>query len=182
MRASGRDILRRNRSRQFLNHHPLAPSALADVPPPRVTTSLGYNDYAPRARSDSNGEINEADLCNPNVFLPTTVRVGWAFAQFRACPATRRRTILMTSKNSTSVVMAMAAILSISSASYAASQKNRIPVSGETGYTNPAACLGGGCTTENPDRVRQPCSGSQCYKRTRTNKSSEVIFEVIRAG
>ncbi len=60
--------------------------------------------------------------------------------------------------------------------------KNGIPVSGETGYTNPAACLGGGCTTENPDRVRQPCYGSQCYKRTRTNKSSEVIFEVIRAG
>jgi hypothetical protein len=28
-------------------------------------------------------------------------------------------------------------------------------VSGETGYTNPRACLGGGCTTENPDRVTQ---------------------------
>ncbi len=88
----------------------------------------------------------------------------------------------MTSKISVPVVIAIAAILSISSASYAASQKNRIPVSGETGYTNPAACLGGACTSENPDRVRQPCSGSQCYKRTRTNKSSEVVFEIVRAG
>jgi len=91
----------------------------------------------------------------------------------------------MTSKISAPVMVAIAAVLSISTA-YAASQKNRAPASGETGYTNPGSCLGGGCTKENPDRVTQPCSGSQCYKRsykrTRADKSSEVIFETIRAG
>ncbi len=64
----------------------------------------------------------------------------------------------------------------------------QIPPSGETGYTNPGGCLGSGYRTyENPDRVRQPCSGGSCYKRTRTtkhkaHKSSEVFFEMIRAG
>ncbi len=93
----------------------------------------------------------------------------------------------MTSKIGAALVIAMAAMLSLPSASDAASRRNRIPPSGETGYSNPGGCLGGGCTYENPDRVRQPCSGGSCYKRTRTTKSkshklSEVFFEMIRAG
>ena len=93
----------------------------------------------------------------------------------------------MTSKFGAALVIAMAAMLSLPGASDAAFRRNRIPPSGETGYTNPSGCLGGGCTSENPDRVRQPCSGGSCYKHTRTTKrkspkSSEAVFEIIRLG
>jgi len=94
----------------------------------------------------------------------------------------------MTSKIGAALVIAMAAMLLLPSASDAASRRNRIPPSGETGYTNPGGCLGGGCTSENPDRVRQPCHAGSCfYKRMRTtkhksHKSSEVVFEMIRVG
>jgi hypothetical protein len=95
--------------------------------------------------------------------------------------------MLMTSKIGAALVIAMAAMLSMPAAADAASRRTRTPPSGETGYTNPSGCLGGGCTSENPDRVRQPCSGGSCYKRTRTtksksHKSSEVVFELICAG
>ena len=76
----------------------------------------------------------------------------------------------MTSKISVLAAIALAAIVSVPSASYAASKKHRGTASTETGYANPSTCLGGSCTSENPDRVRQPCSGSSCYKRTRTTK------------
>jgi hypothetical protein len=76
----------------------------------------------------------------------------------------------MTSKISVLAVIAMVAIVSVPSASYAASRKHRAAASTETGYTDPSKCLGGSCTSENPDRVRQPCSGGSCYKRTRAHK------------
>jgi hypothetical protein len=94
----------------------------------------------------------------------------------------------MIAKITLAVVVAMAAIVSIPSSSYAASHRHKAPPSGETGYTNPSGCLGGACTGENPDRVRQPCSGGSCYKHTRStkhhkhHKSSGLIFEVIRVG
>jgi hypothetical protein len=76
----------------------------------------------------------------------------------------------MTSKINVLAAVALAAIVSVPSASYAASKKHRGAAATETGYTNPSGCLGGSCTSENPDRVRQPCSGSSCYKRTRVTK------------
>jgi hypothetical protein len=76
----------------------------------------------------------------------------------------------MTSKISVLAAIVLAGIVSVPSASYAASQKHRRAASTETGYTNPRTCLGGSCTSENPDRVRQPCSGGSCYKRTRASK------------
>jgi hypothetical protein len=76
----------------------------------------------------------------------------------------------MTSKINVLATIALAAIVSVPSASYAASKKHRGAASTETGYTNPSGCLGGSCTSENPDRVRQPCSGGSCYKRTRATK------------
>jgi hypothetical protein len=92
----------------------------------------------------------------------------------------------MTSKISLAAVIALAAIFAVPTAASAASHKHKGAPSGETGYTNtnPGGCLGGGCTYENPDRVRQPCSGGSCYKRTHSNKhkSSAIIFVTIRAG
>jgi hypothetical protein len=76
----------------------------------------------------------------------------------------------MPSKISVLSALALAALIAVPSSSYAASQKHRGAASTETGYTNPRTCLGGSCASENPDRVRQPCSGSSCYKRTRTSK------------
>jgi hypothetical protein len=76
----------------------------------------------------------------------------------------------MPSKISVLPTLALASLLAVSGSSFAASQKHRGAASTETGYTNPRACLGGGCTSENPDRVRQPCSGGSCYKRTRASK------------
>jgi hypothetical protein len=76
----------------------------------------------------------------------------------------------MTSKISVVAAIALAAIVAIPAASDAASQKHRGAPSNETGLTNPGTCLGGGCTSENPDRVVQPCNGSQCYKRSRARQ------------
>ena len=68
------------------------------------------------------------------------------------------------------------AVLCVPAASYAAARHHRGDQSNEYGYSNPGSCLGGACTGENPDRVRQPCSGGSCYKRTQTRhkKSSSV--------
>jgi hypothetical protein len=78
----------------------------------------------------------------------------------------------MTSKIGLVAAIALAAIVAIPGASFAASQKHRGAASGETGYTNPTSCTGGSCTSQNPDRVRQECSGAQCYKKSRKHKSS----------
>jgi len=78
--------------------------------------------------------------------------------------------------------IALAAIVAIPGASYAAFQTREGAPSSGTGLTNPGGCLGGRCTSENPDRMRQPCSGGSCYKRTHTkkSKSSTIRFEVSR--
>jgi hypothetical protein len=85
----------------------------------------------------------------------------------------------MTSKLSLGAI-ATAAILVVPPASYAASKHRGAPT-GEIGYSNPGSCLGGACTGENPDRVRQPCSGGSCYKRmhTKKHKSSWIRFEIV---
>jgi hypothetical protein len=79
--------------------------------------------------------------------------------------------------------IALAAIVAIPGASYAAFQTHKGGPSSDTGLTNPGGCLGGGCTSEKPDRVGQPCSVGPCYKRTHTkkSKSSAIRFEVSRA-
>jgi hypothetical protein len=77
----------------------------------------------------------------------------------------------MSLKISVVAAIALAAIVAVPSASYAAS-KHKGATSSETGLTNPKTCLGGACTSENPDRVTQPCSGASCYKRSRKHKSS----------
>jgi hypothetical protein len=77
----------------------------------------------------------------------------------------------MSLKISVVAAIALAAIVAVPSASYAAS-KHKGAASSETGLTNPAECTGGACTSKNPDRVVQPCSGANCYKRTRKHKSS----------
>ena len=66
-------------------------------------------------------------------------------------------------KISVVAAIALAAIVAVPSASYATS-KNK--------STDPATCTGGACTAQNPDRVTQPCNGSNCYKRTRKHKAS----------
>jgi hypothetical protein len=76
----------------------------------------------------------------------------------------------MTSKLSVVAAIALAAIVSVPGASYAASKHK----SSDTGLTNPATCTGGGCTAQNPDRVVQPCNGSQCYKKTRKHKPASA--------
>jgi hypothetical protein len=58
--------------------------------------------------------------------------------------------------------IALAAIVAIPGASYAASKKSA---------SDPASCTGGACTAQNPDRVTQPCNGSNCYKKTRKHKA-----------
>jgi hypothetical protein len=73
----------------------------------------------------------------------------------------------MTSKISVLAAIALAAIVAIPGASYAASKHK----GSEAGLSNPATCTGGACTAQNPDRVTQPCNGSNCYKRTRKHKS-----------
>lgn len=78
----------------------------------------------------------------------------------------------MTSKISVVAAIALAAIVAVPGASYAASHKHKGAASTETGFTNPQSCLGGGCTSQNPDRVRQECSGGQCYKRSHTKHKS----------
>jgi hypothetical protein len=80
----------------------------------------------------------------------------------------------MTSKISLAGAILLAAIVAVPGASYAASQKHKGAPSSETGYTNPTTCAGGACTSENPDRVRQECSGASCYKRARKHKSSST--------
>jgi hypothetical protein len=79
--------------------------------------------------------------------------------------------------------IALAAIVAIPGASYAAFQTREGAPSNGTGLTNPGGCQGGGCTSEKPDRMRQPCLGGSCYKRTHTkkSKSSAIRFEVGRA-
>jgi hypothetical protein len=74
--------------------------------------------------------------------------------------------LLMNSKLSLAVAVALAALVAVPSASYAASKKHKAAETSETGLTNPSGCLGGGCTSQNPDRVTQPCNGSNCYKRS----------------
>jgi hypothetical protein len=64
----------------------------------------------------------------------------------------------MTSKISVMAAIALAAIVAVPGASYAASKHKS--------STDPASCTGGGCTAQNPDRVTQPCSGASCYKRS----------------
>jgi hypothetical protein len=70
----------------------------------------------------------------------------------------------MTSKISVLAAIALAAVVTVPSASYAASKHKSA--------TDPASCTGGACTAQNPDRVTQPCNGSNCYKRTRKHKAS----------
>jgi hypothetical protein len=65
-------------------------------------------------------------------------------------------------KISVVAAVALATIVAIPGASYAASKHKSA--------TDPASCTGGGCTAQNPDRVTQPCSGASCYKRTRKHK------------
>jgi hypothetical protein len=77
----------------------------------------------------------------------------------------------MTSKMSVVAAIALAVIVALPGASYAAS-KHKGAASSETGLTNPANCTGGACTSQNPDRVVQPCHGAQCYKKSRKHKSS----------
>jgi hypothetical protein len=69
----------------------------------------------------------------------------------------------MTSKITLAAAIALAAIIAIPGASYAASKKSA---------TDPASCTGGGCTAQNPDRVTQPCNGASCYKKTRKHKAA----------
>jgi hypothetical protein len=69
----------------------------------------------------------------------------------------------MSMKISVAAAIALAAIIAVPGASYAASKKSA---------TDPATCTGGACTAQNPDRVTQPCNGSNCYKRTRKHKAS----------
>jgi hypothetical protein len=98
----------------------------------------------------------------------------------------------MTSKISIKAAIALAALLAIQSASYGASNRHRGAPPNETttgysypgGYDNPFGCLGGACTGVNPDRVRQPCSGGSCYKRSHTirHRSSSLIFDRLRAS
>jgi hypothetical protein len=76
----------------------------------------------------------------------------------------------MTLKISVAAAIALAAILVVPDASYAASRKHKgTAASTETGLTNPRDCLGGGCTGQNPDRVGTQCS-ADCYKRTRVSR------------
>jgi hypothetical protein len=82
-------------------------------------------------------------------------------------------------KISVVAAIVLAAIVAIPGASYAAS-KNK-------SANDPAACTGGACTAQNPDRVTQPCNGSNCYKRTRKHKApapsqSSESPKIIRAG
>jgi hypothetical protein len=66
-------------------------------------------------------------------------------------------------KISVVAAIALAAIVAIPGASYAASKKSS---------ADPASCTGGGCTAQNPDRVTQPCNGASCYKKTRKHKAA----------
>jgi hypothetical protein len=66
-------------------------------------------------------------------------------------------------KISVAAAIALAAIVAIPGASYAASKKSA---------TDPADCTGGACTAQNPDRVTQPCNGASCYKKTHKHKAS----------
>jgi hypothetical protein len=68
-------------------------------------------------------------------------------------------------KISVLAAIALAAIVAVPGASYAASKHKS-----SDGLANPATCTGGGCTAQNPDRVTQPCNGSNCYKRSRKHK------------
>jgi hypothetical protein len=76
----------------------------------------------------------------------------------------------MISKINVLAAMALTALIAVPGSSDAASRKHRGAASTETGFTNPSGCLGGSCTGENPDRVRQECSGASCYKRTHATK------------
>jgi len=69
----------------------------------------------------------------------------------------------MTSKITLAAAIALAAMVAIPGASYAASKHKSA--------TDPASCTGGGCTAQNPDRVTQPCNGANCYKRSRKHKA-----------
>lgn len=79
----------------------------------------------------------------------------------------------MSLKISVVTAIALAAIVAVPSASFAAS-KHKGAASSDTGFKNPAQCTGGACTSQNPDRVVQPCSGANCFKRSRKHKSSSA--------
>jgi hypothetical protein len=68
----------------------------------------------------------------------------------------------MTSKIGVVAAIALAAIVAIPSASYAAKKHKDA--------SDPTQCTGGACTAQNPDRVTQPCNGSNCYKSSRKHK------------
>ena len=73
----------------------------------------------------------------------------------------------MLSKISIAATVALVAILAAPNASFAAKKHK-----GES--TSTSECLGGGCTGVNPDRVTQPCNGSNCYKRSKTKKTTSA--------
>jgi hypothetical protein len=80
----------------------------------------------------------------------------------------------MTVKISVAAAIALAAILMVPDASYAAHRKHKgAAASTETSLTDPRQCLGGACTGANPDRIGGQCS-NDCYKRPRArgHKSS----------
>jgi len=80
----------------------------------------------------------------------------------------------MTSKISIAAAIALAAIVAVPGASFAASKHK----GAASDATNPASCAGGGCTAVNPDRVTQPCNGSNCYKRSsRKHKPAAAASE-----
>jgi hypothetical protein len=81
----------------------------------------------------------------------------------------------MTLKISMAAAVALAAIFVVPDASYAESHRHKGAAATETGYTNPKTCLGGSCTSENPDRVRQPCSGGSCFKRNRVSRHKSHV-------
>ena len=76
----------------------------------------------------------------------------------------------MLSKISITAAVALVAALAAPNASFAATKKHRSPAS-------TSECLGGGCTAQNPDRTKQPCSteggGTSCYKGSKAKKSQK---------
>lgn len=74
----------------------------------------------------------------------------------------------MLSKISIAAAVALVAVLAAPNASFAAVKKHK----SQSAPNSASECLGGGCTGVNPDRVTQPCNGSNCYKRSKTKKTT----------
>ena len=70
----------------------------------------------------------------------------------------------MLSKISIAAAIALVAFLAAPNASFAAKKH-------KSHTESTSECLGGGCTGVNPDRVTQPCNGSNCYKRSKTKET-----------